>query len=159
MPVPPQKDQSPFHPYERFRPQGNLRILYTTRGAGTERATHSREGTEINRIGLTPPVKDEWWDAAFNEQQVKTQPGKYTSRVRGRKQRKATAHDTDAILELVRQGVRRFILKDAPIGDFQRTIRAAAKRGELSSHPLTGVVFRRIVKEAIRERKSRTSKE
>jgi len=125
------------------------------------RLTREKGPKSIGRdsIGLTPPAQDDWWDAAFNEQQVKTRPGKYTSRVRGRKQRKATEHDTDAILELVRQGVRRFILKDAPIGDFQRTIRAAARRGERSSHPLTGVVFRRIVKEAIRERKSGTSKE
>jgi DNA-binding NarL/FixJ family response regulator len=82
---------------------------------------------------------------------------KYASRARKRKRRGATEHDD--VLELVRQGVRRFILKDAPIGDFRRAVRAAARKGELSSHPLTGVVFRRIVKEAIRERKDRTSRE
>jgi DNA-binding NarL/FixJ family response regulator len=69
------------------------------------------------------------------------------------------ARETDAILELVREGVRRFILKDAPIRDFHRAIRVAARRGERSSHPLTGAVFRTIVKQAIRERNRRNGKE
>jgi DNA-binding NarL/FixJ family response regulator len=57
------------------------------------------------------------------------------------------------ILKLVRAGVKRFILQDAPIGDFQKAIRDASERREVTSHPLSGVEFRRIVKEAIRQRK------
>jgi len=61
-------------------------------------------------------------------------------------------------LDLVREGVRRFILNDASLGEFQKTIREAAEKGTLSPHPLTGAEFRRIVKEAITERNRRTSK-
>lgn len=82
---------------------------------------------------------------------MKSRPEKAASLVHKRR-RKATAKENDAILELVREGVRRFIMNDAPIGDFQMAIRAAAKKGRGSTHPLTGPVFRRIVKAAIRQR-------
>ncbi len=72
--------------------------------------------------------------------------------------RQAAVREEAAVLELVRTGVKRFILKDAPIGSFQKAIRGAARIGEQSSHPLTGVVFRRIVKEALRERKRRINR-
>lgn len=87
---------------------------------------------------------------------VKSLPGKFGSRARKRGRREATENENNAVLELVREGVRRFILKDAPIGDFQKAIRTAAKRGEGSSHPLTRAVFRRIVRAAIHERSRRT---
>jgi hypothetical protein len=61
-------------------------------------------------------------------------------------------------LDLVREGVRRFILNEASLGDFQKTIRAASEKGELSSHPLTGTAFRKIVKEAIAERNHKTNR-
>jgi hypothetical protein len=60
-------------------------------------------------------------------------------------------------LDLVREGVQRFILNDLSLGEFQKTIRDAAEKGEMSSHPLTGIQFRRIVEEAISER-NRTKK-
>ena len=87
---------------------------------------------------------------------MKSQPGKFSSSARRRGKREAAENENNAILELVREGVRRFILKDAPIGDFQKAIRTAAKRGEGSSHPLTRAVFRRIVRSAIHERSHRT---
>ena len=67
---------------------------------------------------------------------------------RDRETRKAVP----STLDLVREGVRRFILNDVSLGEFQKTIRAAAEKGEMSTHPLTGTAFRRIVKEAIAER-------
>jgi len=77
------------------------------------------------------------------------------TRVRKTKRGKAASLKSADMLDLVRAGVERFILKDASIGDFQRAVRAAAKKGELSSHPITGTVFRGIVKRAIRERNRR----
>ncbi len=80
------------------------------------------------------------------------------ARIRKAKRRKAASRKSTAILELVRAEVRRFILKDAPIGDFQRVVRAAAKKGERSHHPLTATVFRHIVKQAIQEQKREATK-
>jgi hypothetical protein len=54
--------------------------------------------------------------------------------------------------KLVRAGVERFMLEDATIFDFLRTIRSAAKRESISRHPLTRSVFSRIVKQAIKKR-------
>ena len=79
-------------------------------------------------------------------------------RVRRAKRRKVASRKTADILDLVKEGVERFILKDASIGDFQKAVRSAAKKGELSSHPVTGAVFRGIVKRAIQERKRRIEK-
>lgn len=87
---------------------------------------------------------------------MKSLPGKMASRGRRNGRRKATGNENDALLELVREGVRRFILKDAPIGDFQKAIRTASRKGEGSTHPLTGPIFRKIVKAAVRERKRST---
>lgn len=89
----------------------------------------------------------------IQEGRVKSLPMRLESSVRKERRREATENENNAILELVRDGVRRFVLKDAPIGDFQKAIRAAARMGKSSSHPLTGSVFRKIVKAAIRERK------
>jgi DNA-binding NarL/FixJ family response regulator len=60
-------------------------------------------------------------------------------------------------LDLVRDGVRRFILNDASLGDFRKAIRAAARKGELSPPSMTGTAFRKIVRQAIAERKRKTS--
>jgi DNA-binding NarL/FixJ family response regulator len=53
---------------------------------------------------------------------------------------------------LVKAGVERFMLKDATIADFLKTIRSAARRESISPHPLTRSVFSRIVKAAIKKR-------
>ena len=86
-----------------------------------------------------------------------------TSRHHGRSRspspgRNLSGRKESSTLELVRIGVRRFILNDASIGDFHRTLRSAAKRGTLSPHPLTGAVFRNIVREAIDKRKRTVKK-
>jgi hypothetical protein len=75
---------------------------------------------------------------------------------RAPKRRKAIAGKTESTLDLVREGVRRFILNDASIGDFHKVFRLAVRKGELSPNPLTGAAFRRIVKDAIKERKRKT---
>jgi len=77
---------------------------------------------------------------------------------RAPKRAKTPAKKTTSTLDLVRDGVRRFILNEASIGDFHRTFRTAVKRGKMSPHPLTGAAFRRIVKQAINEQKRRTNK-
>jgi hypothetical protein len=59
------------------------------------------------------------------------------------------------VVSLVKAGVERFILRDAPIGEFRRAVQAATKKGELSAHPLTATVFRRIVRQAVKRRKRR----
>ena len=63
------------------------------------------------------------------------------------------------ILQLVRSGVERFILKNDTVEDFLRTIRAVGGDSKAYSHQLTRSVFSRIVKEAIRKRKRRSSKQ
>jgi hypothetical protein len=75
------------------------------------------------------------------------------TRARATEQRTPVRATTISKLELVREGVRRFILMDASIGDFHKAARTAAKLGELSPNPLTGAKFRGIVKEAIKDRK------
>ncbi|HTY01133.1 MAG TPA: hypothetical protein VMG09_14000 [Bacteroidota bacterium] len=48
--------------------------------------------------------------------------------------------------------MRSFILGGAPIGDLKKVVLSASRqKGHV--HPLTGAVFRRIVRDAIRERK------
>jgi DNA-binding NarL/FixJ family response regulator len=59
---------------------------------------------------------------------------------------------------LVRVGVESFILKDATMDEFLRTMRSAAKKESVYSHQLTRSVFSRIVKQAIRKRKQRLRK-
>lgn len=60
--------------------------------------------------------------------------------------------ESDAILILVKEGVRRFIVEGAPLETLKQVVLTATKAKGVA-HPLTGAVFRRIVKEAIRERK------
>ena len=74
------------------------------------------------------------------------------------KRRSPARKAATSTLDLVREGVRRFILFDASLGDFRKTIRAAARKGELSPPSLTGTAFRKIVKQAIAERKRKTNK-
>jgi len=54
------------------------------------------------------------------------------------------------VLALVRTGVERFILKNATVEEFFRTVQAVADKEEIYSHQLTKSVFSRIVREAIR---------
>jgi DNA-binding NarL/FixJ family response regulator len=75
------------------------------------------------------------------------------SLIRAKKRKKPAGDKASEILELVRAGVKRFILDDAPIADFQKAVREASKKPMISSHPLSGVEFRRIVKEAMEQRK------
>jgi hypothetical protein len=72
-------------------------------------------------------------------------------------EKKKTRITAPSTLDLVKEGVRRFVLNHASLGEFQKTVRDAAEKGETSPHPLTGVEFRRIVEEAIAER-NRTTK-
>jgi DNA-binding NarL/FixJ family response regulator len=60
--------------------------------------------------------------------------------------------EEEEILELVRTGVEKFILKKATIEDFLRTIRAVSEKEKIYSHQLTRSAFSKIVKEAIRKR-------
>ncbi|MGB2958755.1 MAG: hypothetical protein WBG01_17960 [Bacteroidota bacterium] len=85
--------------------------------------------------------------------------GKRKSPIGQAPKRRSTARKrATSTIDLVREGVRRFILNDASIGDFRKTIRIAAEKGELSHHPLTGTAFRKIVKQAIAERKREANK-
>jgi hypothetical protein len=83
---------------------------------------------------------------------------KKTSPVRARNRKRTPARDSTSILDLVRDGVEKFILKDANILAFQRAVLAASKGGRDSTNPLTRAAFRRIVKEATRKRKMRMTK-
>jgi hypothetical protein len=76
--------------------------------------------------------------------------------VRTPKRRNVVSGEAASTLDLVRVGVRRFILDEASIGDFHKIFRRAVRRGVLPPNPLTGAAFRRIVKEAIKERKRKT---
>ena len=66
--------------------------------------------------------------------------------------------DESSVLDLVREGVRAFILQGAPLSELHRVVLKAAKKSKSYEHPLTGLVFRRIVEEAVRERKRRVRK-
>jgi len=54
--------------------------------------------------------------------------------------------------------VRRFILNYASIGDFHAALGTALKKGEMSPHPLTGAVLRKIIKQAIVDKKRQESR-
>ncbi len=64
----------------------------------------------------------------------------------------------EEILALVRTGVERFVLKNAAVEDFFRTIRAVTEKERVYSHQLTRSAFSKIVKDAIKKRKLRRSK-
>jgi hypothetical protein len=86
---------------------------------------------------------------------ARTNPGKREIRKRTAKMRKRAVRKTATVLDLVQSGVKRFILNDIPIGGLHRVIQAAGRKGARTSHPLTGNVFRRIVRRAIQERERR----
>lgn len=44
-------------------------------------------------------------------------------------------------------------MHDASLGDFRKAIRAAARKGEVSPPSITGTTFRKIVRQAIAEKK------
>jgi DNA-binding NarL/FixJ family response regulator len=54
------------------------------------------------------------------------------------------------VVEFVKEGVAGFILKDATLADFLRTIRSVAKGIKVLPPPLTGSLFSQIVEHAIR---------
>lgn len=80
-------------------------------------------------------------------------PVKKTSPAGAPKRKRTLPRGSASVADLVRKGVERFILKDANMMSFMKTVRAAAKKGGKSSHPLTGAAFRQIVGEAVRKRK------
>ncbi len=83
---------------------------------------------------------------------------KTSNRTRTPQRRIAAAKLADSKLDRIRDGVRRFILNEASIGEFREAIHKAIKAGELSPNPLTGVRFRKIVKQVIDERKREAKK-
>jgi DNA-binding NarL/FixJ family response regulator len=56
------------------------------------------------------------------------------------------------LLEIVRTGVERFILKDATVEEFLKMIRSLTEKENAYSHQLTRNAFSRIVKQAIKKR-------
>jgi hypothetical protein len=78
---------------------------------------------------------------------------KLPTRTRTPRRRKPASKSKVDLISLVQAGVERFILRDAPIGEFRRAVQTATRKGELSSHPLTAAVFRRIVRQAVKRRK------
>jgi hypothetical protein len=83
---------------------------------------------------------------------------KNPARLSRTKPRKTRTRDKSALVSLVRKRVEKFILEGAPIVELQKAIRIAARSGKHSTHPLTGPVFRRIVLDAIRQRKRSMNK-
>lgn len=64
----------------------------------------------------------------------------------------AAGRRTD-LVKLVRAGVERFILENATMEEFLRTLRMAGEPESLYAHQLTGNVLSRIVRQAIEKRK------
>lgn len=56
------------------------------------------------------------------------------------------------LVERIRAGVERFILENATMEEFLRTLRSAGEPENLYAHQLTGSVLSRIVKQAITKR-------
>jgi hypothetical protein len=63
-----------------------------------------------------------------------------------------------AVENLVKAGVERFILENATMDEFLRTLRIAGEPESLYAHQLTGSVLSRIVRQAIHKRKSKRRK-
>jgi hypothetical protein len=74
------------------------------------------------------------------------------------RRRKDVVRNVSSKLDQVKEGVRRFLLNKATIGEFYEALRGARTRGELSPHPLTGIRFRNIVKQVVDERKRAAKK-
>ena len=62
-------------------------------------------------------------------------------------------------LQLVRDGVERFILQKATMEDFLKAMRAIGKSEKAYSHQLTRAVFSKIVADVMRKRKRRQQKD
>jgi DNA-binding NarL/FixJ family response regulator len=84
--------------------------------------------------------------------QLRTPQLSKTGRKRAATGRLRSAKADKEILALVRTGVESFILKNATVADFYKTIKAVGEKEKLYAHSLTKSVFSRIVKEAIRKR-------
>jgi len=69
----------------------------------------------------------------------------------------ASARRSD-LVKLVKAGVERFILENATMEEFLRTLRMAGEPESLYAHQLTGSVLSRIVRQAIDRRKPRRKK-
>ena len=74
------------------------------------------------------------------------------------RRRKAAVRNKTSKLDQVKEGIRRFLLNKASIGEFYEALRGARRRGELSPHPLTAMRFRKIVKQVVDERKRAAKK-
>ena len=74
-------------------------------------------------------------------------------RVRTTGRKKPAPNQSSALLELISSEVKRFVLHGAPIATFQKAVREASRAGKFSSHPLSGTEFRRIVRDAVIQRK------
>ena len=61
--------------------------------------------------------------------------------------------EKEAILELVREGVRKFALSQASISEFYNILLEVDKSGANYRHVLSGRIFREIIKTALHERK------
>ena len=68
------------------------------------------------------------------------------------RKRKPRMPQKENLLDLVKSGIRQFVLRGAPISDLKKVVLEASKKRKFYAHPLTGAIFRDIVKEAIRER-------
>lgn len=99
-----------------------------------------------------------WRTRSFLARCVMALQRKPASQGRSRAQKNKGGRSAASLDDLVRAGVERFVLKEASMMSFQKAIRAAAKKGLASAHPLTGAAFRRIVREAIREREVRRAR-
>jgi hypothetical protein len=55
----------------------------------------------------------------------------------------------------VRKGVENFILNDATVEDFLKTIRAMSEKGKRYSHPLTSKALLNTIKDVTRQRMRR----
>jgi len=67
--------------------------------------------------------------------------------------RSRPAGRTTDIVNLIKTGVERFILENATMEEFLRTLRLAGEPESLYTHQLTGSVLSRIVRQAIKKRK------
>jgi hypothetical protein len=93
------------------------------------------------------------------ERRLNIVPGKKKqSGARTSEQRTAVMKKAASTLDRVREGVRRFILNDASIGDFHKALRTAVRKGELSPNPLTGSAFRKIVTQVMSEQRNTEKK-
>lgn len=77
-----------------------------------------------------------------------------------RRRSKKVPHDLaeSKFLRTIREGVERFILKDATVEEFLAMVRALSEKENSYSHQLTKGIFSQIVKQAIKKRNQRLKK-